>query len=89
MQLDFLAHHGIKGQEWGVRNGPPYPLEGHKVKKKAYDVKPSDTVIKRGTVAQTLSKDRNRTKDADFYYAALTDRDKNFYNAMFQKVVKN
>ena len=22
-----LAHHGIKGQKWGVRNGPPYPLE--------------------------------------------------------------
>lgn len=23
---DFLAHHGIKGQKWGQRNGPPYPL---------------------------------------------------------------
>lgn len=22
----FIAHHGIKGQTWGVRNGPPYPL---------------------------------------------------------------
>jgi len=22
----YLAHHGIKGQKWGVRNGPPYPL---------------------------------------------------------------
>lgn len=21
-----LAHHGIQGQEWGKRNGPPYPL---------------------------------------------------------------
>lgn len=21
-----LYHHGIKGQQWGVRNGPPYPL---------------------------------------------------------------
>lgn len=21
-----LFHHGIKGQKWGVRNGPPYPL---------------------------------------------------------------
>ena len=21
-----LYHHGIKGQHWGVRNGPPYPL---------------------------------------------------------------
>lgn len=21
-----ISHHGVKGQEWGVRNGPPYPL---------------------------------------------------------------
>lgn len=21
-----LYHHGIKGQHWGVKNGPPYPL---------------------------------------------------------------
>ena len=24
---DVLAHHGIKGQKWGVKNGPPYPLD--------------------------------------------------------------
>lgn len=23
----YLAHHGIKGQKWGHRNGPPYPLD--------------------------------------------------------------
>lgn len=23
----YLAHHGINGQKWGVRNGPPYPLK--------------------------------------------------------------
>lgn len=23
---DWLVHHGIEGQQWGVRNGPPYPL---------------------------------------------------------------
>lgn len=22
-----LYHHGIQGQKWGVRNGPPYPLD--------------------------------------------------------------
>ena len=25
-----IAHHGIKGQKWGVRNGPPYPLDAEK-----------------------------------------------------------
>lgn len=24
---DELYHHGIFGQRWGVRNGPPYPLD--------------------------------------------------------------
>lgn len=23
---DWLAHHGVQGQRWGVRNGPPYPI---------------------------------------------------------------
>ncbi len=26
MRCGYLAHHGIKGQEWGVLHGPPYPL---------------------------------------------------------------
>lgn len=25
---DWLVHHGVSGQKWGVRNGPPYPLTG-------------------------------------------------------------
>lgn len=28
-----LEHHGIDGQKWGVRNGPPYPLDRKKIKK--------------------------------------------------------
>lgn len=26
MVKTYIAHHGIDGQKWGVRNGPPYPL---------------------------------------------------------------
>ncbi|MBP5553914.1 MAG: hypothetical protein J6X94_03480 [Lachnospiraceae bacterium] len=29
---EMLEHHGIDGQKWGVRNGPPYPLERQKGK---------------------------------------------------------
>lgn len=27
MQDKILIHHGIRGQRWGSRNGPPYPLD--------------------------------------------------------------
>lgn len=23
----YLKHHGILGQKWGKKNGPPYPLD--------------------------------------------------------------
>lgn len=26
-QGDELYHHGIQGMHWGVKNGPPYPLD--------------------------------------------------------------
>lgn len=31
-QSSFL-HHGIEGQKWGVRNGPPYPLDSQNAKR--------------------------------------------------------
>lgn len=27
MNRYYISHHGIDGQKWGVRNGPPYPLD--------------------------------------------------------------
>lgn len=41
----YLAHHGKEGQKWGIRNGPPYPLDA---KKKAYHKK----VVQKATVKQ-------------------------------------
>lgn len=26
MVNDYISHHGVQGQKWGQRNGPPYPL---------------------------------------------------------------
>ena len=37
----YLMHHGTKGMHWGVRNGPPYPIE--------------DKVLKKGTVLRSVS----------------------------------
>lgn len=34
----YLKHHGIKGQRWGKKNGPPYPLDAgdHSVAEKKH-----------------------------------------------------
>lgn len=48
-----LFHHGIKGQKWGVRNGPPYPLaksSGH------------DTIVKEALESGMVLKKVNREK---------------------------
>ena len=42
-QYGYLSHHGIKGQRWGVKNGPPYPLgyEDHNKREKQANSKKS------------------------------------------------
>lgn len=43
----YLKHHGIMGQKWGIKNGPPYPLdaEDHSAaEKKAKKKHPTETL---------------------------------------------
>lgn len=32
-----LYHHGVKGMHWGIRNGPPYPLDSGSLAKQVND----------------------------------------------------
>ena len=49
----YLAHHGIRGQRWGIKHGPPYPL--NKVSKnKIMQTKSKD--IKRPVIKSNLNK---------------------------------
>ena len=43
-----LYHHGIQGQKWGVRNGPPYPLDSSQMSGRERKIadKASKAVIK-------------------------------------------
>lgn len=55
-----LMHHGVKGQKWGVQNGPPYPIDRYGN---------SDTIVRdaiaTGQVSKTINKEKQlrHTKD--------------------------
>lgn len=98
--MDYIEHHGILGQKWGKKNGPPYPLKGgdytatekreigkaRRSKNSIYNKKHFDTVLKRdSTTLRTLSYNKDRTKNTDMFYAAHTRLDKHQYNALFNR----
>lgn len=98
---DWLAHHGILGQKWGERNGPPYPLSGgdySESEKKAlkakrinknslYNKRHYDSVLTPEKTLTTLSYDKNRTKNTDMFYAAYDYFDKHQYNTLFNRPI--
>lgn len=95
---DELYHHGIRGQKWGDRNGPPYPLSGgdysktevkeiYKARKSPnsiYNKKHFDTVLSSDkTTLRTLSYNKDRLKGADMFFAATNFYDKHQYDFLF------
>ena len=97
----WIAHHGIKGQKWGTKNGPPYPLGGgdysvseekaikkeRKNKYSRYNKKHYDQVLNKGTVLKTLSYDKDRTKNSDMFFASHTKVDVDHYKEFFDKPI--
>lgn len=55
-----IQHSGIKGMKWGVRNGPPYPIDD----KKVANVRGHDNIveeaIRSGEVSKTVNKDKQK-----------------------------
>lgn len=80
---DELMHHGVDGQKWGVKNGPPYPLDkGHKTSgkrkyrtDKGYHQKNQNGSKKRKTSQMSnddLKREINR-KELEQRYSDLSD----------------
>lgn len=101
--MAFLVHHGIRGQKWGKRNGPPYPLKGSdysETEKKYMGKKSSlknsrrnklhfDDTIKEGTTIATLARTKDRTENTDMFYAAWDKLDRDRYMMAFNTPVKD
>lgn len=49
----MLQHHGVKGMKWGVKNGPPYPID----KSGGRDTIVKDAIVS-GLVSKTINKDK-------------------------------
>lgn len=67
---EFLEHHGIDGQKWGHRNGPPYPLafsKHSKAEKKAMRSGDSTVYGKKKKIKK--SKETTHLRD----YTRMTD----------------
>lgn len=63
-----LYHHGIKGQKWGVTNGPPYPLSD--------EVSDGKALKKQKKYLKKISKD---TKQIENVYSNYININKNKY----------
>lgn len=102
MFVPVLQHHGILGQHWGKRNGPPYPLKGgdytaeevrkNRIKRPKYNSyynkRHFDQTLKaKNTTLQTLSFDKDRTKDTELFFATHTFLDNSVYKALLNRPV--
>lgn len=76
MYKNYLVHHGIKGQKWGVRNGPPYPIE--------------DKVMAKGTRLKTVSPYKNPEQKGRWLYTynANDEWDAKVYEGPFSVYLK-
>ena len=84
-----IEHHGIKGQKWGVRNGPPYPLKrddydrllkiDNTNKNDIWRNRDKDMFIDKSVGLSRIVSDKNDPLDHKRKYVYMTDTDRDYY----------
>lgn len=88
----YLKHHGIKGQKWGDRNGPPYPLSQESKSQREQDysqtgirhLKNGDIKISKNTEINRMTRYDESQKKGHAYVTFLkndSDRYAGFFGA--------
>ena len=95
-QNNMLIHHGIKGQKWGVKNGPPYPL--HKSTNRKIDIKirinnDGSSTVPKGFEFDRVGKNQLDPNGAGALYVSYGKSDasryiKNLGPTPFRKIIK-
>lgn len=57
--MNELYHHGVKGQKWGIRKGPPYPLDRNKTN----SVRRLRTVLEVSNAAKKIKSEVDKYKN--------------------------
>lgn len=96
--FDFLMHHGIRGQKWGVENGPPYPLSPSKdytaAEKKANKIlnkvsKKYDNSKVQNTVYETIKDNFNKEGKVVYGSASAIGSKKLTDDATYKSIEKS
>lgn len=71
MYANELCHHGIKGQRWGERNGPPYPL-----KPSRHSISEKNSEYKQSIAKSRAIKASKTKKDVDSIINSMNKKDR-------------
>ena len=74
--MEILYHHGVKGQQWGVKHGPPYPVRPG-----------NDVMIRKGTKLHRLSV-RDESAAKGHAYVTYLNSDVHRYKGFFAANLK-
>lgn len=89
----YLVHHGIKGQQWGVRNGPPYPLSDRQIEK--YKKKRKNATLDRKNYENRLLRAQmgrdmaEMNKSSDPALSVVTAKGKTLYDSIIEDYDKD